>query len=103
MREMGLKAVYAKPRTTIIDKAHNKYPYLLKELIIDKPNQVWAIDITYIKIPVSHGGGFVYLASMVDLFSRFIVAGKLSINMETEFCLEVLNQRLEANKTEIVN
>jgi len=66
--------------------------YLLKELIIDKPNHVWAIDITYIKIPVSHGGGFVYLASMVDLFSRFIVAGKLSINMETEFCLEVLNQ-----------
>ena len=46
MREMGLKAVYAKPKTTIIDKAHNKYPYLLEELIIDKPNQVWAIDIT---------------------------------------------------------
>jgi putative transposase len=45
MKEMGLKAVYAKPRTTIIDKTHNKYPYLLKDLIIDKPNQVWAIDI----------------------------------------------------------
>ncbi len=47
MKEMGLKAVYAKPRTTIIDKTHNKYPYLLRDLIIDKPNQVWAIDITY--------------------------------------------------------
>ncbi len=99
MKEMGLKAVYARPRTTIIDKTHNKYPYLLKDLIIDKPNQVWAIDITYIKMPI----GFVYLASLIDVFSRFIVASKLSINMETGFCLEVLNQGLEANKPEIIN
>ena len=73
MKEMGLKAIYAKPRTTIIDKDHNKYPYLLRDLIIDKPNQVWAIDITYIKMPI----GFVYLASLIDVFSRFIVASKL--------------------------
>lgn len=99
MKEMGLKAIYAKPRTTIIDKDHNKYPYLLRDLIIDKPNQVWAIDITYIKMPI----GFVYLASLIDVFSRFIVASKLSINMETEFCLEVLNQGLEVANPEIIN
>jgi putative transposase len=99
MKEMGLKAVYARPRTTIIDKTHNKYPYLLRDLIIDRANQVWAIDITYIKMPI----GFVYLASLIDVFSRFIVASKLSINMETEFCLEVLNQGLKVNKPEIIN
>jgi putative transposase len=99
MKEMGLKAVYAKPRTTIIDKTHNKHPYLLKDLIIEQPNQVWAIDITYMKMPI----GFVYLASLIDVFSRFVVASKLSINMETDFCLEVLNQGLEVNKPEIVN
>ena len=99
MKEMGLKAVYAKPKTTMIDKEHNKYPYLLKDLIIDKPNQVWSIDITYIKMPT----GFVYLASLIDVFSRFIVSAKLSINMETEFCLEVLDQGLKVNKPEIIN
>lgn len=103
MKEMRLKAVYAKPRTTIINKGHNKYPYLLKDLIIDQPNQVWTIDVTYIKMPKVNGGGFVYLASLIDVYSRFIVASKLSINMATEFCLEVLNKGLEVGKPEIIN
>ena len=103
MKEMGLQAVYAKPRATITNRKHTKYPYLLKNLIIGKPNQVWEIDITYIRMPKANGGGFVYLASLIDVFSRFIVASKLSINMETEFCLEVLNKGLKVANPEIIN
>ncbi len=99
IKKISLQSVYAKPKTTIIDKKHNKYPYLLKGLIIDKPNQVWAIDITYIKMPK----GFVYLASLIDIYSRFIVASKLSINIENTFCMETLDQALKLGKPEIIN
>ena len=99
MRLMGLQAIYAKPKTTITNKNEYKYPYLLKDLIITKPNQVWATDITYIKTP----NGFVYLCALIDLFSRFIVSWKLSISMDTEFCLDILKQGLTFNNPNIIN
>ena len=101
MRFVNLKAIYAKPRTTIIDKNNdkNKHPYLLKDLEVNQANQVWSTDITYIKMPK----GFVYLVALIDIHSRFVVAHKLSICMDTEFCLDVLNQGLKQNKPNIIN
>jgi putative transposase len=86
MRLIGIKALYPKKRTTLINKADYKYPYLLKDLIINKPNQVWSTDITYIKT----GAGFVYLIALIDWYSRFITSWKLCINMEADNCIEVL-------------
>jgi putative transposase len=100
MRLIKLQAIYAKPRTTIINKKEYKYPYLLHDLIINKPNQVWATDITYIKIR----GGFVYLTALIDLFSRFIVSWQLSISMTTQFCLDILEAGIKEQKQpEIIN
>jgi putative transposase len=86
MRLIGIQAIYPKRRTTIINKADYKYPYLLKDLIINQPNQVWATDITYIKT----GAGFVYLIALIDWYSRFIKSWKLCINMEADNCIDVL-------------
>jgi putative transposase len=99
MKQMGLKAVYAKPRTTIINKEHNKYPYLLRGLIIDKANQVWSTDITYIKMPK----GFVYLIALIDIFSRFIISWQISVTMDIEFCVITLNQALKLGRPDIIN
>lgn len=73
MRESGLQAIYAKPKTTIINKNHHKFPYLLRDLKINQANQVWSVDITYIKTP----RGFVYLVALIDTFSRFVVFYKI--------------------------
>ena len=100
MRLIGLQAIYPKPRTTIINKTEYKYPYLLKDITITRPNQVWAIDITFIKTPM----GFVYLIALIDWFSRFIVSWKLSISMTTDFCLDILNKGIKVHrKPEIIN
>ena len=101
MRLMNLKAIYAKPRTIFTNKKAIicKYPYLLKNLPINHANQVWSTDITYIKMPK----GFVYLTALIDIYSRFIVSWKLSISMDTEFCLSVLNKGLEQYKPKIIN
>ena len=99
MQKLGLQAIYAKPRTTIVNKDHKKFPYLLKNLEIAKPNQVWAVDITYIKTPQ----GFVYLVALIDVFSRFIVSSKLSIALDTEPCLEILRQGLRRATPQIIN
>jgi putative transposase len=69
MREMGIAGVYQKHKTTISNKEHKKFPYLLKNVLIDGPNQVWAIDITYIKL----NGCFVYLVAIIDWYSRYII------------------------------
>lgn len=86
MRLIGICALYPKRKTTIINKADYKYPYLLKDLIINQPNQVWATDITYIKT----GAGFVYLIALIDWYSRYIPSWKLCINMDADNCIEVL-------------
>ena len=101
MRSMNLKAIYAKPRTVFCSKKENiyKHPYLLKDLEVTQANQVWSTDITYIKMPK----GFVYLTALIDVYSRYVVSWKLSISMDTEFCLAVLNKGLEQYKPDIIN
>ena len=90
MRKMGIEAVYRKPNTSKPAPGHRIYPYLLRGLTIDRPNQVWATDITY--IPMARG--FVYLCAVMDWFARRILAWRLSNTMEAEFCVEVLEDAL---------
>lgn len=99
MRELGLQAIYAKPRTAIINKNHQKFSYLLRDLEINQANQAWSVDITYIKTP----RGFVYLVELIDIFSRFVVSAKLSISMDTGFCLEILAKALKQQCPKIIN
>jgi putative transposase len=100
MRKMAIEAIYRKPNTSKPAPGHRIYPYLLRNLVVSRPNQVWAMDITY--IPMAHG--FVYLAAVVDWFSRRVLAWKLSITMETSFCIEALEEALSMNeKPEIFN
>lgn len=101
MRLIGIKAIYPKRKTTTINKREYKYPYLLDELTIKRANQVWAIDITYIKTPI----GFVYLTALIDWFSRFIVSWRLSISMTAEFCIDALKSGITKYKIkpEIIN
>ena len=99
MRQMGLVAIYPKPNTSLANAAHVKYPYLLKNLDITRPNQVWATDITYIRMP----HGFLYLVAVIDWYSRYIVSWELSNTMEVEFCNDTLNNALKLTKPEIFN
>jgi putative transposase len=101
MREMGLEAIYPKSRIGLSNPnlQHLKYPYLLKNLPILRPNQVWGTDITYIRLVK----GFCYLVAIIDWFSRYGIAWRLSENMEIEFCLENLKQALNINTPEIQN
>lgn len=91
MRRMGIEALYRKPRTSRKHPQNPIYPYLLRGLSIDRPNQVWAMDITY--IPMARG--FVYLAAVVDWHSRRILAWRLSITMDVQFCLDALQEALD--------
>lgn len=100
MKLIGIKALYPKKKTTIINGKDYKYPYLLKDLTINKPNQAWSTDITYIKTP----SGFVYLVALIDLFSRFIISWQLSISMTVEFCVDILKKGIQRYKRpQIVN
>ena len=100
MRRMGIEALYRRPRTTKPAPGHKIYPYLLRGLAVTKPNQVWAMDITY--IPMARG--FVYLAVVLDWFSRRVLSWGVSITMEAAFCVDVLEQALAKHgKPEIFN
>ena len=100
MRLMGLEAIYQEPRTSDPHPAHRIYPYLLKGLAIDRPNQVWCADITY--IPVQRG--FLYLVAIMDWATRHVLAWRLSNTMDAWFCLEALNEALARyGKPEIFN
>lgn len=99
MREMNIEALYPRPRTSMRASGHKIYPYLLKGLMIDRPNQVWATDITYLKMSF----GFAYLVALIDVFSRFIVAWRVSNTMDTSFCLEMLEEGLIIAIPEIIN
>src|ERR1700750_2976230 len=90
MRVMGLEAIYQKPNTSKGHPDHKVYPYLLRGLSIDRPNQVWCADITY--IPMAKG--FVYLVAVVDWFSRRVLSWRLSITMDVDFCLEAVEEAL---------
>ena len=91
MRLMGIEAIYQKPNTSRKHPHHKIYPYLLRKLTIDRPNQVWCADITY--IPMKQG--WVYLVAVMDWFSRRVLAWRLSITMETDFCVEALQEALD--------
>ena len=100
LKRMGIEALYRRPRTTKPEPGHKIYPYLLRDLEITRPNQVWAMDITY--IPMARG--FVYLTVVLDWFSRRLLAWRLSITMEASFCVEALEDALAHHgKPEIVN
>jgi len=99
MQEMGLEAIYPKKRITIPNLQHFKYPYLLKNLPIIRPNQVWGTDITYIKLL----GGFCYLIALLDWFSRYVIAWTLSETLNIDFCIENLQRALQLNIPEIHN
>jgi putative transposase len=100
MRRMRIEAIYRKPNTSKAALGHKIYPYLLRGLKIERPNQVWAMDITY--IPMARG--FVYLAAVVDWFSRRVLSWRLSITMEVDFCLEAVEEALARHgRPEIFN
>jgi putative transposase len=90
MRRMGIEALYRRPNTSKPAPGHKIYPYLLRDRAVERPNEVWAMDITY--IPMARG--FVYLAAVVDWFSRRVLAWRLSITLEVEFCLEAVEEAL---------
>jgi putative transposase len=91
MQVMGLETIYQKPNTSQAHPEHKVYPYLLRGLPIDRPNQVWCADITY--IPMAKG--FVYLVAVMDWFSRRVLAWRVSISMDTTFCVEALQEALD--------
>ncbi len=100
MRRMGIEALYRRPNTSKPTPGHKIYPYLLRGLEIERPNQVWAMDITY--IPMARG--FVYLTAVMDWFSRRVLAWRLSITMEVEFCIEAVEEALARHgRPEIFN
>lgn len=100
MRIMGLEAMYPRPKTSIGNKEHYKYPYLLKNLKIEKPNQVWGTDITYIPTET----GFFYLVAVLDLFSRYVVSWEISETLESDFCIYAMKKALKkVGRPEIMN
>ena len=90
MRRMGIEALYRKPRTSIPARGDTIYPYLLEHLVIDRPNQVWASDLTY--LPMAHG--FLYLVAILDVASRKVLAFRVSNTMTPDFCVEALQEAL---------
>jgi putative transposase len=99
MAWLGLEAIYPKKSTSVPNRKHEKYPYLLKRLSIVRPNQVWASDITYVRLR----GGFVYLTAVMDWFSRYVIAWELSTTMDSDFCVRCLERALETATPEIFN
>ena len=91
MRLMGIEAIHQKPNTSRRCPEHKVYPYLLRDLVIDRPNQVWCADITYIPL----AKGFVYLVAVMDWFSRRVLAWRLSIGMEAAFCVDALQEAMD--------
>lgn len=100
MKRMGIEAIYRKPNTSKPAPGHKIYAYLLRKMEVVRPNQVWAMDITY--VPMAHG--FVYLAAVVDWFSRKILSHRVSITVEADFCIEALEEALDRHgRPEIFN
>lgn len=99
MRALGLEVIYPRAKVSERHPGHTKYPYLLRDLAIDRVNQVWSADITYIRLV----RGFVYLVAILDWFSRYVLAWALSITQETAFCLQALRAALQGGRPEIFN
>ena len=99
MQKMGLEAMAPKPSLSRPAPGHKKYPYLLKDVTIDRPNQVWSSDITYVPLR----DGFLYLVAVMDWYSRHVLSWKLSNTMDVDFCLEALDEALDQGVPEIFN
>jgi putative transposase len=99
MRLMGLEAVYPKPRLSVRSTGHKVYPYLLRNVAIERPDQVWSTDITYIPMPQ----GFMYLTAVMDWYSRYVLSWRLSNTLDVEFCLEALGEALSQGCPEVFN
>jgi len=99
MNVMGIEALYAKPKTSLKTTKNAVYPYLLRHLKIDRANQVWMVDITYIRL----GGTFVYLIALIDIFSRYVVGWDISESLSTDSCLNALKMALKIAKPDIIN
>jgi putative transposase len=93
MAKMGLEPIYQRPRTTVPHPGHQVYPYLLREMVIDRPNQVWCADITY--IPMRRG--FLYLVAVMDWSTRKVLSWRVSNTMDVEFCIEALEEALPSS------
>jgi putative transposase len=99
MRLMGLEAIYAKPRLSIAGRGHRIYPYLLRNVRIERVDQVWSTDITYIPMAL----GFMYLAAVIDWYSRYVIAWRLSNSLDGSFCQEMLEEALGKGRPEVFN
>src|SRR5262249_48067204 len=99
MALMGLQAIYPKPRLSAADRRHKVYPYLLRDVLILRPDQVWSADITYIPL----GRGFMYLVATIDWYSRYVIAWRLSNTLEGSFCLDMLEEALSRGRPEVFN
>jgi len=99
MRRMGLEAIYPKPRTTLAGAGHKIYPYLLRNVAVTRPNQVWSADITYVPLRC----GFLYLMAILDWYSRYVLTWRLSNSLDGDFCLEALDEALARARPEIFN
>lgn len=99
MREMGLVAIYPKPKLSAGAADHRIFPYLLRGITVGRPSQVWATDITYIRL----AQGFIYLVAVMDWFSRYVISWRLSNTLDGSFCLEALDDALLISKPEVFN
>ena len=99
MRLIGLEAIYPKPKLSAVGRGHRLYPYLLRGVSIQRPDQVWGTDITYVPL----ASGFMYLAAVIDWFSRYVLAWRLSNTLDGSFCLEMLDEALSRGRPEVFN
>ena len=99
MRVMGLEAIYPKPLLSLGNAEHRIFPYLLRNVEIVRPNQVWSTDITFIPLT----GGYLYLVAVIDWYSRYVLSWRLSNTLDSLFCLEALEDSLQINRPEIFN
>ncbi len=99
MRLMGLEAIYPKPRLSLTGRGHRIFPYLLRNVAIERPDQVWSTDITYVPLPT----GFMYLAATIDWYSRYVLAWRLSNTLDGTFCLDMLEEAMSRGKPEVFN
>jgi putative transposase len=99
MRLMGLEAVYPKPKLSAAGQGHKVFPYLLRDVTIQRVDQVWSTDITYVPL----ASGFMYLAAVIDWYSRYVIAWRLSNTLDGSFCLELLDEALAQGRPEVFN
>lgn len=99
MRLMGLEAIHPKPKLSAGGRGHKIYPYLLRDVRIERPDQVWSTDITYVPL----ASGFLYLAAVMDWYSRYVISWRLSNTLDSWFCVEMLEEALSRGRPEIFN